>query len=216
MAWPALPTWRAPASVFWYSKAGRAWVAPAPSKNRSPVCACLLARTLRDFCIRWWSMSWAWRIAVSIGRRLRTAFLCRFSMGRVSNCGMTTMPARQEIRRFAPRDVKGWKAMSAVIRRLRDALRPAGDCDVWIGDAPSPEEIDARLGNDEEARQVLFHWSMAEFVEHYLEDRAAAVCLSWPGSHRHQGQPVRSRHCFHSVPPFVRAGWADCRACGAT
>ena len=60
--------------------------------------------------------------------------------------------------------------MSAVIRRLRDALRPAGACDSWIGDAPSPEQMDARLGNDEEARQVLFHWSMAEFVERYLED----------------------------------------------
>src|SRR5882724_2284782 len=76
----------------------------------------------------------------------------------------------EEIRRFAPRDVKGWKAMSGVIRRLRDALRPAGKGDAWIGDAPSPEELDARLGNDEEARQVLFHWSMAEFVERYLDD----------------------------------------------
>src|SRR5579863_3172180 len=66
----------------------------------------------------------------------------------------------EEIRRFAPRDVNGWKAMSAVIRRLRDALRPAGDRDLWIGDAPSEGEIDARLGNDEEARQVLSHWSM--------------------------------------------------------
>jgi phytoene dehydrogenase-like protein len=75
-----------------------------------------------------------------------------------------------EIRRFAPRDVNGWKAMTAVIRRLRDALRPAGDRDVWIGDAPSQEEIDARLGNDQEARQVLFDWSMAEFVAHYLQD----------------------------------------------
>jgi phytoene dehydrogenase-like protein len=75
-----------------------------------------------------------------------------------------------EIRRFAPRDVSGWKAMSDVIRRLRDALRPAGDRDVWIGDAPSPDEIDARLGNDEEGRNVLFHWSMAEFVGRYLSD----------------------------------------------
>jgi phytoene dehydrogenase-like protein len=82
----------------------------------------------------------------------------------------------EEIRRFAPRDVNGWKAMTAVVRRLRDALRPAarGDCqcprDFWIGDAPTQEEIDARLGNDEEARNVLFHWSMADFVARYLED----------------------------------------------
>jgi phytoene dehydrogenase-like protein len=75
-----------------------------------------------------------------------------------------------EIRRFAPGDVSGWKAMTDVIRRLRNALRPVGDRDLWIGDAPSPEEIEARLGNDEEARQVLFHWSMAEFVGRYLSD----------------------------------------------
>ncbi len=75
-----------------------------------------------------------------------------------------------EIRRFSPRDVNGWKAMNAVIRRLRDALRPANEHDVWIGDAPSPEELDARLGNDDEARKVLFDWSMTDFVAHYLED----------------------------------------------
>ena len=76
----------------------------------------------------------------------------------------------EEIRRFSPHDVKGWKAMSDVIRRLRDALRPAGNGDIWIGDAPSQEEICARLGKDEEAIRVLFHWSMAEFVAHYLKD----------------------------------------------
>jgi phytoene dehydrogenase-like protein len=76
----------------------------------------------------------------------------------------------EEIRAFAPADVEGWRAMSDVIRRLRDALRPEGEDDLWIGAAPSMEQIDARLGNDAEARHVLFDWSMAEFVEHYLTD----------------------------------------------
>jgi phytoene dehydrogenase-like protein len=75
-----------------------------------------------------------------------------------------------EIRAFAPRDVEGWRAMSDVIRRTRDALRPAGDGDMWIGEAPTREQIDERLGRDEEARRMLFDWSMAEFVEHYLDD----------------------------------------------
>ena len=75
-----------------------------------------------------------------------------------------------EIRKFAPGDVEGWRAMTSVIRRLRDALRPAGDCDLWIGEPPTREQIDMRLGNDEEARHVLFDWSMAEFVECYLRD----------------------------------------------
>ncbi|MGB9414905.1 MAG: NAD(P)/FAD-dependent oxidoreductase, partial [Acidobacteriaceae bacterium] len=80
-----------------------------------------------------------------------------------------------EVRRFAPGDVEGWKAMNSTLQRLRDALRPAsrgagGPRDLWIGDAPTPEEIDERLGDDQEARHLLFDWSMAEFVEHYLRD----------------------------------------------
>jgi phytoene dehydrogenase-like protein len=75
-----------------------------------------------------------------------------------------------EVRGFAPGDVQGWRALNDVLRRLRDALRPAGDGDLWIGDAPRQEQIEERLGKDEEARQVLFDWSMAEFVENYLRD----------------------------------------------
>jgi len=75
-----------------------------------------------------------------------------------------------EIRNFAPRDVEGWRAMNDAIRRLRDALRPADMRDVWIGEPPAREEIENRLNGDREARSILFDWSMAEFVEHYLSD----------------------------------------------
>jgi phytoene dehydrogenase-like protein len=76
----------------------------------------------------------------------------------------------EEIRRFAPADAEGWRAISDVIRRLRDALRPAGEGDLWIGDAPTRQQLEERLGNDDEATQLLFEWSMAEFVERYLRD----------------------------------------------
>jgi len=76
----------------------------------------------------------------------------------------------EEVRRFAPRDVAGWRAMGDVIRRLRDALRPPGERDLWIGDPPSPEQLEERIQGDEEARGLLFDWSMAEFVERYLRD----------------------------------------------
>ncbi|MGB6727117.1 MAG: NAD(P)/FAD-dependent oxidoreductase [Terracidiphilus sp.] len=76
----------------------------------------------------------------------------------------------EEVRRLAPSDVDGWRAMNDVIQRLRDALRPAGERDFWIGDAPTREQIEERLGEDEEARALLFDWSMAEFVERYLSD----------------------------------------------
>ena len=75
-----------------------------------------------------------------------------------------------EIRNFAPRDVEGWRAMNDVVCRLRDTLRPAGDGDVWVGEPPTREQIEGRLGSDEEAKRLLFDWSMAEFVEHYLTD----------------------------------------------
>src|SRR4029079_12875860 len=49
--------------------------------------------------------------------------------------------------------------------------RPPGEGDLWLGEAPSDEEIDRRLGNDKEARSFVLEWSMAEFVERYLSDQ---------------------------------------------
>jgi phytoene dehydrogenase-like protein len=86
-----------------------------------------------------------------------------------------------EVRRLAPGDVEGWKAMNATLGRLRDKLRPAGDGDTWIGDAPSAEEIDARLDGDEEARKLLYEWSMAEFVEHYLQEERLQIAYLGQG-----------------------------------
>ncbi|HSY01496.1 MAG TPA: NAD(P)/FAD-dependent oxidoreductase [Acidobacteriaceae bacterium] len=87
----------------------------------------------------------------------------------------------EEVRRFAPRDVEGWRAMNDCLTRLRDALRPPGDGDRWIGDAPTPEEIDARLGHDDAARHLLYDWSMAEFLEHYVEDEGLQIAYLGQG-----------------------------------
>jgi phytoene dehydrogenase-like protein len=86
-----------------------------------------------------------------------------------------------EVRRLAPSDVQGWEAMCAVIRRLRNALRPAGAGDAWIGDSPTSEEIEDRIGDDAEARAVLFDWSMAEMVEHYLRDERLQIAMLGQG-----------------------------------
>src|ERR1700751_3223798 len=75
-----------------------------------------------------------------------------------------------EVARFSPKDLDGWRAMGRLITRVRNALRPAGEGDLWLGDAPNREQIEGRLGNDQEARSLLFEWAMAEFVERYLED----------------------------------------------
>lgn len=85
------------------------------------------------------------------------------------------------VRRLAPGDVEGWRAMNEVIRRLRDALRPAEGGDVWIGEAPTREQIEERLGADDEARALLFEWSMAEFVERYLRDERLQIAYLGQG-----------------------------------
>ena len=71
--------------------------------------------------------------------------------------------------------------MNDVIRRLRDALRPPGDADLWLNDAPTREEVEHRLGGDEEARALLFDWSMAEFVERYLDDERLQIAYLGQG-----------------------------------
>ena len=107
----------------------------------------------------------------------------------------------EEVRRLSPGDVAGFRAMNDVVRRLRDALRPgprggnereqrddpaarlgvAWARDVWVGDAPTREQIEDRLGNDDEARALLFDWSMAEFVERYLQDERLQVAYLGQG-----------------------------------
>jgi phytoene dehydrogenase-like protein len=74
-----------------------------------------------------------------------------------------------------------WKEMQAAVRRLRDAVRPADGRDLWIGRAPTRDEVEERLANDEEARNLLFEWSMVEFVEHYLRDERLQTALLGQG-----------------------------------
>ncbi|MEP7175867.1 MAG: NAD(P)/FAD-dependent oxidoreductase [Gemmatimonadales bacterium] len=87
----------------------------------------------------------------------------------------------EEVRRFAPQDVRGWRAMKAVKDRLRDALRPDSEADIWIGRSPSREAIERRLAGDEDARGLLFEWSMGEMVERYLTDERLQVAYLGQG-----------------------------------
>ncbi len=93
-----------------------------------------------------------------------------FDDGTSLRLGEDDAQSEEEIRRLAPGDLPGWRAMNDVKRRLRDALRPPGDGDLWVGPAPSRERIEGLLKGDDEARSMLFDWSMVEYVERYLDD----------------------------------------------
>ena len=110
---------------------------------------------------------------------------------------------REEIRRLSPRDVDGFEAMYAPMKRIREALRPPGEGDIWIGRAPTREQIETRLKGDREAIDLLFEWSMAEYVERYLEDERLRMALVGQGVIGTNASPcdpgTASVHVFHST-----------------
>ncbi len=110
---------------------------------------------------------------------------------------------REEIRRLSPRDVEGFEAMYAPMKRIREALRPPGKDDIWIGRAPTREQIETRLRGDREAIDLLFEWSMVEYVERYLEDERLRMALIGQGVIGTNASPFEpgtaSVHVFHST-----------------
>jgi phytoene dehydrogenase-like protein len=105
-----------------------------------------------------------------------------------------------EVRRFSPNDVAGWRAMVEVKRRLRELLRPDGPRDVWIGQSPTRDEIDALLGRDEEARNLLLEWSMADYLEHFIKDerlRMAYLGQGVVGTNASPSDPGTASVYFH-------------------
>ena len=89
--------------------------------------------------------------------------------------------AAAEVARLSPGDVTGWRAMNALMARVRDAVRPAGERDFWLGEPPTRAQIEARVGHDPEAIGLLFEWSMVEYVERFLQDERLQCALLGQG-----------------------------------
>ncbi|MBV9267285.1 MAG: NAD(P)/FAD-dependent oxidoreductase [Acidobacteriaceae bacterium] len=87
----------------------------------------------------------------------------------------------EEIARLSPDDVPGWRAMSKLMARVRDAIRPPDRNDMWIGEPPTRDEVAERVGRDRDALGLLFEWSMADFVERYLTDERLQIALLGQG-----------------------------------
>jgi phytoene dehydrogenase-like protein len=87
----------------------------------------------------------------------------------------------EAIRAFAPRDIKGHLAREALFDRIRDALRPPGDRDLWLDYAPSRDEIEARLDGDEEMLSTLFVDSQIEHLRRYYRDERMVTAYAGQG-----------------------------------
>ncbi len=104
----------------------------------------------------------------------------------------------KEIERFAPQDVEGWKAMNHLIGRVREKLRPAGDDDTWLNESPTRAEVEDRLGGDREAHQLIFTWSMADLVHHFLQDERLQIAYLGQGVIGTNASP------FHPGTAYIR------------
>ena len=120
----------------------------------------------------------------------------------------------QEVRRLAPADVKGWQAFCGVKQRLRDALRPEGDGDLWIGRAPSRDELESRLGERRGSAENALRMVDGRVPRAFYRRRASAVGLHGAGGHRHVRQPARPRYGVDSFSPSVRPAGGDARHVG--
>ena len=88
---------------------------------------------------------------------------------------------RAELDAFSPRDADGFLAYQAIFGRIRAALR-TGPRDTWIGDAPSRAELDALLGDDAEARDVVLGDApIADVIERHVGDERLRTALHGQG-----------------------------------
>jgi len=84
----------------------------------------------------------------------------------------------RSIRSFAPDQVHGWVERNALFDRIRDAIRPIGDHDMWLDPEPTRAEIGRRLAGDEVALATVFDDSQVDNLRRfYTDDRMiAAYC----------------------------------------
>ena len=81
----------------------------------------------------------------------------------------------------SPGDVDGFFAYEDLFGRIRTALRSGPDRDTWLGPAPDRAEVEARLGGDAEAVEVLFEASIADVVERHVADERLRTALHGQG-----------------------------------
>jgi phytoene dehydrogenase-like protein len=74
------------------------------------------------------------------------------------------------IRAFAPDQLQGWLDREALFDRIRDALRPADDRDIWLDPQPSRAAVERRLAGDEVALATVFTDSQVENLRRFFTD----------------------------------------------
>lgn len=116
-----------------------------------------------------------------------------------------------EVAKLSPGDVDGYLHYERLFARIRHMVRMPSR-DLWLGDAPGREVIEAALHGHQELIDVLFHDSIADVVERHVSDERLRIALhgqgligSWAGP-RDAG--TASIHALHSMGTLEGRGGA--------
>ena len=87
----------------------------------------------------------------------------------------------RSIREFAPDQVDGWIARNELFDRMRDALRPPDDRDIWLQLDPHTSEIERRLAGDNVALATMFTDSQVDNLRRFFTDDRLIAAYSGQG-----------------------------------
>jgi phytoene dehydrogenase-like protein len=77
-------------------------------------------------------------------------------------------------------DIDGYWAYEHVFDEMRRMLR-TGARDTWIGESPTRDELEAMLGHDRWLIDILFEASIADVLDHYIDDACLKDALYGQG-----------------------------------
>jgi phytoene dehydrogenase-like protein len=85
------------------------------------------------------------------------------------------------------KDIEGYWAYEEVFDEIRRLLR-TGDRDTWVGESPTREEVEELLRGEQHLSDIVFEASIADVLDHYLDDQrlkdalfGQGVIASWGG-----------------------------------
>lgn len=108
-------------------------------------------------------------------------YFAPFEEGQSFTSWMDPERTAASIRTFAPGDVEGHFAREALFDRIRDALRPDSDEDIWLNEAPTRSDIEGRLGGDREMLATLFEDSQVEHLRRFYRDERMVTAHAGQG-----------------------------------
>ncbi|HSJ28280.1 MAG TPA: NAD(P)/FAD-dependent oxidoreductase [Acidimicrobiia bacterium] len=87
----------------------------------------------------------------------------------------------RSIAAFAPDQVEGWIARNRLFDRIRQAVRPADDRDLWLDPTASRAEVERRLAGDDVALATMFTDSQVENLRRFFSDDRMVAAYAGQG-----------------------------------